>query len=136
MKSRIRQIYLDSLAKERMLDAEMLYQSNRYDGAIYLCGYVLEYTLKSQICKHNGWIEFTPLSNSTSFTIHSLDELLKLSGKENDILLRVNKDWLFVKNNWAPANRYIVNDRSLSEVAADCLAFIEGTKAVVKEICS
>lgn len=130
MKSRIRQTDLDSLAKERLLDAEMLYKSNRYDGAIYLCGYVLEYTLKGQICKHNGWIEFTPLNNSTSFTIHSLDELLKLSGKENEILQKVNKDWLFVKNIWDPSSRYSAKKYSES----DCLTFIECTKAVIKEI--
>jgi HEPN domain-containing protein len=130
MKLRIRQSDLDFLAKERLLDAEMLYKSDRYDGAIYLCGYVLEYTLKSYICKHNGWIEFTPLSNSISFTIHSLDELLKLSGKENDILQKVNKDWLFVKNIWDPSNRY--SAKKYSE--ADCLTFIECTKTVIKEI--
>lgn len=130
MKTKVKQVDFDTLAQKRIEDAEALYDSQRYEGAIYLCGYALEYSLKSQICVHNDWLEFTPLREDRAFTTHELDELLKLSGKENSIQLTVNREWIFVKDRWNPTNRYLVSSPSPS----DCRAFIDRTKIVIAEI--
>src|SRR5271155_437917 len=41
-------------AEERWRDAECLHRAGRFDGAIYLCGYVLECFLKYAICVKTG----------------------------------------------------------------------------------
>lgn len=130
MKAKVKQVDFDVLTQKRIDDAEALYSSARYDGAIYLCGYALEYSLKSQICVHNEWSEFTPLREERTFTTHELDELLKLSGKENAVQSRVNREWIYVKDRWNPTNRYLVS----SPTRTDCRAFIDRTKIVVSEI--
>ena len=38
---------LESLCNDRLEDAKSLYHANRYDGAVYLCGYVVEMGLKN-----------------------------------------------------------------------------------------
>lgn len=41
---------LRKIAEERLKDAEALLAAGRYDGAIYLGGYVVELGLKRRIC--------------------------------------------------------------------------------------
>ena len=40
---------LRKIARERLKDAEALLKAGRYDGAVYLGGYVVELALKSQL---------------------------------------------------------------------------------------
>ncbi len=80
---------LKRIASARLKDAEILYQGKRYDGAVYLCGYAVELTLKAKICKILKWSGF-PSTNSEfqglqSFKTHRLDLLLSLSGQEGKI---------------------------------------------------
>lgn len=49
---------LRKIARERLKDAEALLAAARYDGAIYLGGYVVELSLKSRICKNLSWKRF------------------------------------------------------------------------------
>jgi HEPN domain-containing protein len=46
---------LIKIARARLRDAEVLYRSRRYDGAIYLCGYAVEIALKVRICRTLSW---------------------------------------------------------------------------------
>lgn len=50
---------LSELCKERLKDAEILIKAQRYDGAYYLCGYVIELALKKRICKTLNWDGFS-----------------------------------------------------------------------------
>jgi hypothetical protein len=100
---------LEALALERLLDADALIATERYDGAIYIAGYVIELQLKARICKTLNWQGFPSSSNEfqdyKSFKVHDLDVLLHLSGIEVRIKQNHFTDWVNV-NTWNPENRY------------------------------
>lgn len=49
---------LRRVARARVDDAIALVKADRYDGAVYLCGYAVEIALKSRICRVLGWAAF------------------------------------------------------------------------------
>jgi len=100
---------LRRIARERLKDAEALLAAGRYDGAIYLGGYVVELSLKSRICRNLKWKGF-PQTNSEfqsyqSFKTHDLDVLLSLSGAEEKIKTGYFAEWSVV-GTWHPKARY------------------------------
>jgi len=100
---------LQRIAKARLLDAEALFSSKRYDGSIYLCGYAVEIGLKNRICKTLNWKAFpytrSEFQNYQSFKTHSLDVLLSLSGAEEQIKKTFFAEWSVVAK-WDPEARY------------------------------
>lgn len=80
---------LKKIALARLKDAEILYKGRRYDGAVYLCGYAIELTLKAKVCKTLKWSGFPSTSSEfqglQSFKTHRLDLLLSLSAQESKI---------------------------------------------------
>ena len=73
---------LQNLCNDRLDDAKILFDANRYDCAVYICGYAVEIGLKKRICITLGWPgypstkkEFEGLS---SFKTHDLEILLHL----------------------------------------------------------
>lgn len=100
---------LQKIARARLEDAKALFQSGRYDGSIYLCGYAIEIGLKNKICKTLRWKVF-PVTRSEfhdfqSFKTHSLDVLLRLSGAEDKIKKNFLAQWSIVAK-WDPEARY------------------------------
>lgn len=100
---------LTEIARARLKDSETLFQSNRYDGSIYLCGYALEIGLKVKICGTLNWDGF-PDTNSEfnkyqSFRTHDLDTLLALSGVEKEVKVDHLANWSAVAE-WDPNVRY------------------------------
>jgi hypothetical protein len=100
---------LKKRAKAKLIDAEVLFNNKRFDGSVYLCGYVIELALKARTCRTLKWSEF-PESNSEfrnyqSFKTHNLDILLTLSGIESKIKSLNFLDWSNV-NQWNPEVRY------------------------------
>ena len=102
-------IELRKIAHERLRDAEVLFKEGRYDGAIYLGGYVVEIALKGRICKVLNWKGFpqtrSEFQNFQSFRTHDLDVLLSLSGVEDRIRTKYLIEWSAVAN-WDPEARY------------------------------
>lgn len=49
---------LRKMAMERLRDSRALLATRRYDGAVYIGGYVVELALKARICKTLGWAGF------------------------------------------------------------------------------
>jgi len=97
------------IAQARLKDAEVLFEAQRYEGAVYLCGYVVELGLKYKICKTLNWDDF-PLTrgefkNYSSFKSHDLDVLLHLSGAEENIKSKFLAEWSAVSE-WNPEKRY------------------------------
>jgi len=100
---------LRAIAKARLDDAELLAQSNRAEGAQYLCGYSVELALKARICGVLNWSGFPEnrkeFENLGSFRTHKLDVLLRLSGQEE----RIKADHLWAWSvivEWVPEVRY------------------------------
>jgi HEPN domain-containing protein len=100
---------LRKIAKARLKDAGVLLAARRYDGAIYLCGYAVELTLKAQICNILKWQSYPSTPNEfrdyQSFRTHDLDVLLHLSGREQYIKLNWFVEWSTVAQ-WNPSARY------------------------------
>ena len=105
----IDQADLRNIAEERLKDAEALLAAGRYDGAIYLGGYVVELALKSRICIALKWKGFpqtgSEFHNYLSFKTHNLDVLLSLSGTDEAIKTGYLAEWSAVAT-WDPEARY------------------------------
>jgi hypothetical protein len=43
---------LKQIANTRLKEAKVLYKNDLFDGAGYICGYVVEASLKAMICKN------------------------------------------------------------------------------------
>jgi hypothetical protein len=100
---------LRQIARERLRDARVLLRADRYDGAIYLGGYVVEVALKDRICRTLKWTGFPQsrkeFENLLSFKTHNLDVLLSLSGVEARIKAKYLAEWSAIAT-WEPEARY------------------------------
>ena len=104
---------LKCIAMIRLKEARVLYRHKLYDGAAYLCGYVVEAALKARICKNLN-IEQYPDDGTmkTIFSSHDFDRLLLLSGLSKEISLsntrnqRLFQNWSLLTA-WKPDRRYI-----------------------------
>ena len=103
---------LQKIALVRLKEAKTLYDNGLYDGAVYLCGYVVEAALKARICRHLQMKEYLDTGDMKSmFLSHDFDRLLLLSGLKNRINLanrrRTNlfKHWSLLTT-WTPDMRY------------------------------
>ena len=98
-----------TIAQARIIDGEILLKSDRYDGAIYLCGYAVEIALKERICRTLGWPGYPStkreFANYLSFRTHNLGVLLSLSGSEQKIKTNFLAEWSIVAE-WDPEMRY------------------------------
>ena len=96
------------VAEERWKDAECLHRSGRFDGAVYLCGYVLECFLKYAVCVRRGQAGLT--EREAKSLGHNLAELLDTAGfrgilyegKRQDLLLAFDR----LNNRWSTELRY------------------------------
>ena len=101
---------LRAIARARLDDARALLKSGRFDGAVYLCGYAVELTLKARICSRLKWSEYPSKSLKgdfqEKFKIHHLDALLFWTGRESKIKTIPHRtDWDIV-GTWDPTVRY------------------------------
>jgi hypothetical protein len=108
--------------------------SQRYDGAIYLCGYAVELSLKARICKTLKWTGF-PSSNKEfekykSFKTHDLDVLLHLAGIEDRIKTQLLAEWSTVVQ-WDPESRY---EPVGSASSSDAQKMVISTKALLAKL--
>ena len=74
-KAIIKEDLLRRLAESRLREANALYSSGHYQGAIYLAGYAVECWLKVAICRAMDWDELYD-----TFKQHDLMFLLRHSG--------------------------------------------------------
>jgi len=118
-------------ARARLKDAEVLFQSERYDRAAYVCGYAMEIALKEKICRALNWSVFPSkdgFGSFQSFKTHNLDVLFHLSGVEQKIMDENYEKWLTVKT-WGPEVRY---DPVGSVAAAEAEKMIQSTKTLME----
>jgi len=89
---------LKELAKLRLEEAETLFNAGLYDGAVYLCGYVIEMALKAIICKLLDIDEYPSTGKLKSiYAVHDFYQLLLLSGLKN----KVNSAHPALHANWS-----------------------------------
>jgi HEPN domain-containing protein len=109
LRSDLRKIARARLRAQGLRDAEVLFRSQRYDGAIYLCGYAVEIALKARICRTLSWPGYPStggeFQNYQTFRRHNLDVLLRLSGVEERVKTTLMVEWSAVAA-WDPEVRY------------------------------
>ncbi|MDO9213466.1 MAG: HEPN domain-containing protein [Methylococcales bacterium] len=125
---------LETIAQERLLDADALIAAGRYDGAAYICGYAIELSLKAKICKTLKWSDFPSSSkefqNYQSFKVHNLDVLLHLSGMEGEIKTNHMADWSNVSA-WNPESRYKTNSLTSELEATKATTMLNSVKRLI-----
>lgn len=122
-------------ARSKLKDAEVLLENGRYDGSVYLCGYVIELILKARTCRTLKWSELpetnSEFKNLQSFKTHNLDVLLNLSGLEKKIKINYFLDWSIV-NQWNPEMRYADVGNISAEEAEEMIKAVRNLIAVIK----
>lgn len=98
---------LQKLACLRLKEAEALFDAGCYDGAAYLCGYVVELALKAAICATLGVDEYPEERLKRAFSTHNFEDLKLLAGMDqaftSSSMLLAN--WS-VASKWRPERRY------------------------------
>lgn len=113
---------LEAIAQARLEDARALLKKERYDGAVYVCGYAVEVALKAKVCRVLNWQEFPQTSGEfkayRSFQTHELEVLLRLSGQETRIKQEHFELWNVVAV-WKAESRYnVIGTVGQAEAAA------------------
>jgi len=125
---------LEKISQARLQDAEVLFKAGRFDGAIYLCGYAVETSLKTTICKTLNWSEFPATRGEfeglQSLKTHSLRILLRLSGAEENIKTRYLAEWSIVAA-WDPEARYQLIGKTTKDEAK---LMIKSAKVILREL--
>ena len=121
----ISKIELEDLANNRLEDANVLMIANRFDAAVYLCGYAIELGLKHRICETLDWEGFPSTTrefeNYKSFKVHNLNVLLHLSGFERKIKTEYVEEWSIV-NTWNPESRYTLSENLDKETVEEMIS--------------
>ncbi len=112
------------LALARLTDAEVLFAGGRYDGAVYLCGYAIEFTLKARVCTVLGWPTYFTDKDYASFKTHDLTVLLNLSGAAhlNAVGSIFSQKWNTVLELWSSQMRYDAYGMMSARNASDIIA--------------
>ncbi len=123
---------LRRIAKSHLRDADVLLVGERYEGAIYLCGYAVELSLKARICRTLKWEAFPMTAKEfeglQSLKTHNLDLLLRLSGRGSRIRKTYEAEWATLAK-WNPESRYIRTGATSREEAE---WFLESTRLVLR----
>jgi HEPN domain len=107
---------LQKLARERLKDAKALLGRKRWSGAYYLCGYVIECSLKACLLRHLGesdavFGEQNYLKKLADCWTHDLVKLVNLAGLDADFgaargaNATLNDFWTVTKD-WKETSRY------------------------------
>ena len=125
---------LRKLARARLKDAKSLLGAKRFDGAIYIGGYVVEIALKARICRTLKWTEFPEsrkeFESLTTFKTHDLDVLLSLSGREQGVKTDHLAEWSAI-GTWDPEVRY---RRIGSATKADAELLVSSAEVLLKAL--
>jgi len=116
---------LKGIARARLVDARVLLRGKRFDGAVYLSGYSVEVALKTRICRTLKWTGFpdtaAEFNGLQSNKTHDLEILLRLSGVEGRIKMKLLAEWSLVLD-WDPEKRYRTVGQFTEQQAKDTLA--------------
>jgi HEPN domain-containing protein len=113
---------LKKIAGARLQDAEALFDAGRYDGALYMCGYVVEIALKARICRCLKWSDFPSGRGGERLKVHDFEMLLNFSGQDAKIKARYMLEWSYVSN-WSPDMRHRPVGSTTAAEVRDMIAF-------------
>ncbi len=105
---------LQSLAEQRILEAQVLFNAGHWSGAYYLIGYAVELGLKSCVLAYveKTGVIFQEKKFSESCWTHNLEKLMELAGLDGERAIDTSKQpalgvsWQIVKD-WNETARYL-----------------------------
>jgi HEPN domain-containing protein len=102
---------LQAISRVRLGDARVLLQSGNYEGAYYLCGYVIECGLKACIAKQTKRYDFPDRKTVADSYTHDLARLVRISELELALNREIQADGVFsrywtVVKDWSEDSRY------------------------------
>lgn len=102
---------LRELALIRLKEAWVLLKNGNYEGAYYICGYVVECGLKACIAKQTKRYDFPDKKTVDESYTHDLTKLVKIAGLGLDLDGETKSNpnfavnWTIVKD-WSQTSRY------------------------------
>ena len=110
---------------EWLYDAKLLHEAGRFESAIYLCGYAVEFALKARMCRHLNWQSYR--DDLPGMRSHVLVNLLCFTGIDR---AKFNTAWDAISD-WSPEMRY-GGGMSISPEGASRI--ISAAEVLLKEI--
>jgi HEPN domain-containing protein len=101
---------LKEIANIRRKEAKILLDSKNYNGAYYLCGYVVECGLKACIAKRTKRYDFPDKRTANDSHKHNLTVLLGVAGLKQDLDIAMRRN-LQLKLNWNVVKDWSVESR-------------------------
>ena len=99
------------MAGVRLREAKVLLDNGMYDGAYYLCGYVIECALKACIARRTKLHDFPPPRRTVErMYTHNLEELLGQAGLRDELVAAMKED-AFLASNWGVVSRWTEESR-------------------------
>jgi len=102
---------LKELARIRLKDARVLLENGNYEGAYYLCGYIIECALKACIAKQTKQYDFPDRKTVVDSYTHDLTRLVKTAELEGVLEKDMAQDkdladnWAIIRD-WSEESRY------------------------------
>jgi HEPN domain-containing protein len=129
---------LQALAEARLKDAQVLFQSRRFDGAYYLAGYAVECALKACIAKKTKRHDFPDKDLAQRVYTHDITRLLVTAGLEEPFkqqfpnMPRLEAHWTTVKD-WSEQSRYEAHGRRKARAMLNAVTDPQGVLACLRE---
>src|SRR5262249_3808439 len=114
---------LQSLARERIPDADALIRGGRWSFAYYVAGYAVECALKSCLLArmiYTGWV-FQDKAKINDCLTHDFGDLINLSGLTAELNAQLASNPAFVAN-WGTTIQWKVTDRYGQKAEAEARA--------------
>jgi|SRR4051812_15462565 hypothetical protein len=122
---------LNQMAKDRIADAKALLAADRFDGAVYVVGYAVEFKLKARIATSLFAERAFPSKSDELATLrklqsHALEDLVRIAGRDKEIATARNQAaWSAVVDKWKPDLRYSASGSATQQDALDMIEAVE-----------
>ena len=93
---------LEKRARRWLDDSKVLHEAGRFESAVYLCGYAVEFALKSRICALHEWTSYR--DDLPGMRTHNLVNLFDFTALESRKRV-IQFAWDYIST-WSPEIRY------------------------------
>ena len=115
---------LRELVQTKLSDVNVLIKGKRYDGAYYVCGYVVECALKACIAKQTKRGDFPDKNTVDASYTHNLTRLVGIAGLQSKLDEDAAADKTF-EQNWAIVKDWSENSRYQKHTRQETQALYE-----------
>ncbi|MFZ2725864.1 MAG: hypothetical protein WAX77_06420 [Methylococcaceae bacterium] len=127
---------LRAIIARKLADAKWLIKGNRFDSAVYLCGYCLEIAFKIRLCKDANRADFPETKDEfksyslNHWKIHDLKGLAELCNLYGLIKKKYRREWSTVQSAWNVEMRYKTSLNNKD----DAIDFINAIRTLLRVI--